>query len=148
MGETCIDPTAIILRQSIELTNIPVGTARVVFDRVDFGNFLVHPLMTAAAQQAVQVGFVAGFQQAAAGLVDVRCKLVVASVLSSRASTHWRLNKQLYVNAPSSDTHALVFVHRPHHNTHCTHCTGPCLRIRPVQCAHHAPLTHSARGRD
>jgi hypothetical protein len=55
VGETTIDTTAIIFRQNIELTNVPVGTCRVVFDRVDFGNFLVHPLMTAAAATAVQV---------------------------------------------------------------------------------------------
>jgi len=56
VGETSIDPSAIVLRRSIELTNVPVGTARVVFNRIDFGNFLVHPLMTAAAAAAVQVG--------------------------------------------------------------------------------------------
>lgn len=54
VGETSIDPSAIVLRRSIELTNVPVGTARVVFNRIDFGNFLVHPLMTAAAAAAVQ----------------------------------------------------------------------------------------------
>jgi hypothetical protein len=56
VGETCIDPVAILLRQNIELTNVPVGTCRVVFDRVDFGHFLVHPLMTQAGAAAVQVG--------------------------------------------------------------------------------------------
>lgn len=55
VGETTIDPSAVLLRQNIELTNVPVGTCRVVFDRIDFGNFLVHPLMTAAAAEAVQV---------------------------------------------------------------------------------------------
>lgn len=65
VGETSIDPLAILLRQNIELTNVPVGTCRVMFDRVDFGNFLVHPLMTAAAATAVQVGWGSSYARGA-----------------------------------------------------------------------------------
>ena len=45
-----------LFKQQILLTNVPVGTARVVFNAADFGNFLVHPLMTEAAKEAVEVG--------------------------------------------------------------------------------------------
>lgn len=55
VGESTIDPTAVLLRQQIQLTNVPVGTAHVVFSSQDFGNFLVHPLMTEAVKTAVQV---------------------------------------------------------------------------------------------
>eukprot|EP00775_Hariotina_reticulata_P012375 gene12375-12509_t len=54
LGEVVIDPAAVVLRQQIALTNMPVGTAHVVFNAVDFGNFLVHPLMQEAVQNAVQ----------------------------------------------------------------------------------------------
>jgi len=55
LGEVIIDPAAVLLKQQINLTNMPVGTAHVVFNAVDFGNFLVHPLMQEAVQEAVQV---------------------------------------------------------------------------------------------
>lgn len=55
LGEVVIDPAAVVLKQQIALTNMPVGTAHVVFNAVDFGNFLVHPLMQEAVQNAVQV---------------------------------------------------------------------------------------------
>ncbi|KAF8054989.1 Serp2 [Scenedesmus sp. PABB004] len=54
VGEATLDPGAVLLKQQIALTNRPVGTAHVVFTAPDFGNFLCHPLMTAAAQACVQ----------------------------------------------------------------------------------------------
>jgi hypothetical protein len=56
VGEASLDPAAVLFKQQIQLTNVPVGTARVVFNASDFGNFLVHPLMTEAAKEAVEVG--------------------------------------------------------------------------------------------
>jgi hypothetical protein len=55
VGATSIDPRALLLRQNVELTNVPVGTLKVVFDAADFGHFLVHPLMNTAVATAVQV---------------------------------------------------------------------------------------------
>jgi hypothetical protein len=55
VGEASLDPAAVLFKQQIQLTNVPVGTARVVFNAADFGNFLVHPLMTEAAKEAVEV---------------------------------------------------------------------------------------------
>lgn len=52
VGEAVLDITAVLLQRRIVLTNVPVGTARVVFDAPDLGNFLVHPLMAAAAATA------------------------------------------------------------------------------------------------
>lgn len=54
VGAAVIDPLALLLRQNIELVNVPVGTCRVLFDPSDFGHFLVHPLLVAAAARAVQ----------------------------------------------------------------------------------------------
>lgn len=60
------------MRRQIVLTNIPTGTARVVFSEADLGNFLVHPLVVEAAKTAVQVGLprqtrAATFAEAQAG---------------------------------------------------------------------------------
>jgi hypothetical protein len=55
VGEACLDYSAMLWQQRIVLTNIPVGTARVVFSGRDFGHFLVHPLVVNAAARAVQV---------------------------------------------------------------------------------------------
>uniref|UniRef100_A0A383VV08 Uncharacterized protein n=1 Tax=Tetradesmus obliquus TaxID=3088 RepID=A0A383VV08_TETOB len=63
VGEASLDPSAVLFKQQILLTNVPVGTARVMFNAADFGNFLVHPLMTEAAKEAVQ-GHAFAFDQA------------------------------------------------------------------------------------
>eukprot|EP00882_Tetradesmus_deserticola_P011787 GHRQ01012473.1.p1 GENE.GHRQ01012473.1~~GHRQ01012473.1.p1 ORF type:complete len:218 (+),score=58.84 GHRQ01012473.1:180-833(+) len=63
VGAASLDPAAVLFKQQIQLTNTPVGTARVLFSAADFGNFLVHPLMTEAAKQAVQ-GHAFAFDQA------------------------------------------------------------------------------------
>jgi hypothetical protein len=55
VGEACLDYSAMLWQQRIVLTNIPVGTARVVFSGRDFGHFLIHPLVVNAAARAVQV---------------------------------------------------------------------------------------------
>lgn len=55
VSEAVVDYGAVITQQRIVLRNIPVGTARCVFTADDFGAFLVHPLMKAAAAKAVQV---------------------------------------------------------------------------------------------
>ncbi len=53
VGEARIDYGAVIQRQPIVLANMPEGSARVVFSDADFGHFLQHPLMQAAASTAV-----------------------------------------------------------------------------------------------
>ena len=55
VSEAILDYGAILFQQRIILSNTPVGTSRVVFSAQDFGNFLAHPLMQAAAKEAVQV---------------------------------------------------------------------------------------------
>lgn len=55
VGEATLDAAAVVLRQQIVLTNVPIGTGHVVFSADDFGNFLVHPLMGDAVRSAVQV---------------------------------------------------------------------------------------------
>ncbi|GBF93742.1 hypothetical protein Rsub_06074 [Raphidocelis subcapitata] len=54
VGAAALDYAQVLLRGRIVLTNVPTGTARVVFDEVDFGNFLTHPLVTEAAKEAVR----------------------------------------------------------------------------------------------
>jgi hypothetical protein len=56
VGAAALDYAQVLLRRQIVLTNVPTGTARVVFSEADLGNFLVHPLVKAAAKTAVKVG--------------------------------------------------------------------------------------------
>jgi hypothetical protein len=100
---------AILLRQNIELTNVPVGTCRVLFDRVDFGNFLVHPLMTAAAATAVQVGW-GRSSYAAPGV-----KQQAESEQGSRpaAGQHWRTHHQLICLRTHEQTSCLLLQGKP-----------------------------------
>ncbi|KAF6252233.1 hypothetical protein COO60DRAFT_546283 [Scenedesmus sp. NREL 46B-D3] len=35
VGEASLDPAAVLFKRQIQLTNVPVGTARVVFDAAD-----------------------------------------------------------------------------------------------------------------
>ncbi len=58
VGVSSLDYAQVLLQRTIVLTNIPTGTARVVFSELDLGNFLVHPLVTEAAKTAVQVRLV------------------------------------------------------------------------------------------
>jgi hypothetical protein len=55
VSEAILDYSAILFQQRIVLSNVPVGTSRVVFSAADFGNFLAHPLMQVAAKAAVEV---------------------------------------------------------------------------------------------
>ena len=55
LSEAIINYATLILQQRVTLQNVPVGSARVVFDKEDFCNFLKHPLMMAASTKAVQV---------------------------------------------------------------------------------------------
>jgi hypothetical protein len=55
LSEAIINYGTLILQQRVTLQNVPVGSARVVFDKDDFCNFLNHPLMKAASTKAVQV---------------------------------------------------------------------------------------------
>jgi len=55
VGAAALDYAQVLLRRQVVLTNIPTGTARVVFSELDLGNFLVHPLVTEAAKTAVKV---------------------------------------------------------------------------------------------
>ncbi|KIY99162.1 Protein YIPF6 [Monoraphidium neglectum] len=54
VGAAALDYGQALMRREIVLTNVPTGTARVVFSEADLGNFLAHPLVAAAAQTAVQ----------------------------------------------------------------------------------------------
>lgn len=56
VGAAALDYAQVLLTRTIVLTNVPTGTMRVVFSEADFGNFLVHPLVTEAAKSAVKVG--------------------------------------------------------------------------------------------
>ncbi|EFJ44756.1 hypothetical protein VOLCADRAFT_106216, partial [Volvox carteri f. nagariensis] len=49
-----LDLPAVLSQQRILLRNVPLGSARVVFNAADFGAFLQHPLVTTAARTAVQ----------------------------------------------------------------------------------------------
>lgn len=54
VGVAALDYAQVLMRRQVVLTNVPTGTARVVFSEVDLGNFLVHPLVTTAAAAAVK----------------------------------------------------------------------------------------------
>lgn len=54
VGAAALDYAQVLIRRQIVLTNIPTGTARVVFSEADLGNFLVHPLVVEAAKTGVQ----------------------------------------------------------------------------------------------
>lgn len=56
VGEARLDYLKILMQQQIVLTNVPRGSARVVFSPTDFASFLQHPLMQRAAAGAVEVG--------------------------------------------------------------------------------------------
>lgn len=53
VGAAALDYSRVLAGQ-IVLTNVPTGTARVVFDERDFGNFLAHPLVARQAAAAVK----------------------------------------------------------------------------------------------
>ncbi|KAG2442990.1 hypothetical protein HXX76_003063 [Chlamydomonas incerta] len=54
VGRVELDLAAALQQQRIALRNVPLGAARVVFSGPDFGAFLQHPLVRAAAARAVQ----------------------------------------------------------------------------------------------
>ncbi|PNW84901.1 hypothetical protein CHLRE_03g163250v5 [Chlamydomonas reinhardtii] len=54
VGRVELDLAAALQQQRIALRNVPLGAARVVFSGPDFGAFLRHPLVVAAAARAVQ----------------------------------------------------------------------------------------------
>lgn len=49
VGDVVLDYGALLLQRQIVLRNQPTGEGRVLFTAEDFGNFLCHSLMTAAA---------------------------------------------------------------------------------------------------
>lgn len=54
VGAAALDYGQALARREIVLTNVPTGTARIVFSEADLGNFLVHPLVVEAAKAVVQ----------------------------------------------------------------------------------------------